>query len=163
MWPIDKPTTIRADLYLRYTVFYCSFYAVILNLLILSEVIIVLTIMVLYVFDYRRVWFRNIIYRFDETWMILKSTDSLTYNSLLTWLIDWLIDRQTVRLTDWLTDWVSIPAIIMENFTLFYSAEEDALLSYADIRSFQVGQNFVTLFWWIKRFFCIHSFSVCRF
>lgn len=30
-------------------------------------------------------------------------------------------------------------AIIMENFSLFYSNEEDALLSYADIRNFQVG------------------------
>lgn len=29
-------------------------------------------------------------------------------------------------------------AIIMENFSLFYSNEEDALLSYADIRNFQV-------------------------
>lgn len=28
-------------------------------------------------------------------------------------------------------------AIIMENFSLFYSSEEDALLSYADIRNFQ--------------------------
>lgn len=28
-------------------------------------------------------------------------------------------------------------AIIMENFSLFYSNEEDALLSYADIRNFQ--------------------------
>lgn len=26
----------------------------------------------------------------------------------------------------------------MENFSLFYSSEEDALLSYADIRNFQV-------------------------
>ena len=31
-------------------------------------------------------------------------------------------------------------AIIMENFSLFYSNEEDALLSYADIRNFQVQQ-----------------------
>jgi hypothetical protein len=30
-------------------------------------------------------------------------------------------------------------AIIMENFSLFYSNEEDALLSYADIRNFQVS------------------------
>ncbi len=29
-------------------------------------------------------------------------------------------------------------AIIMENFSLFYSNEEDALLSYADIRNFLV-------------------------
>lgn len=28
-------------------------------------------------------------------------------------------------------------AIIMENFSLFYSSEEDALLSYADIRNYQ--------------------------
>ena len=36
-------------------------------------------------------------------------------------------------------------AIIMENFSLFYSNEEDALLSYADIRNFQVcaGSNFM--------------------
>lgn len=32
-------------------------------------------------------------------------------------------------------------AIIMENFSLFYSNEEDALLSYADIRNFQVGME----------------------
>jgi len=34
-------------------------------------------------------------------------------------------------------------AIIMENFSLFYSNEEDALLSYADIRNFQNTWNVV--------------------
>uniref|UniRef100_A0A915ABY7 Sodium leak channel NALCN n=1 Tax=Parascaris univalens TaxID=6257 RepID=A0A915ABY7_PARUN len=34
-------------------------------------------------------------------------------------------------------------AIIMENFSLFYSSEEDALLSYADIRNFQNVWNMV--------------------
>merc|ERR1719510_851893 len=34
-------------------------------------------------------------------------------------------------------------AIIMENFSLFYSNEEDALLSYADIRNFQTTWNLV--------------------
>ena len=34
-------------------------------------------------------------------------------------------------------------AIIMENFSLFYSNEEDALLSYADIRNFQITWNLV--------------------
>ncbi|KJH44544.1 transporter, cation channel family protein [Dictyocaulus viviparus] len=34
-------------------------------------------------------------------------------------------------------------AIIMENFSLFYSSEEDALLSYADIRNFQQVWNYV--------------------
>merc|ERR1719445_2340066 len=34
-------------------------------------------------------------------------------------------------------------AIIMENFSLFYSNEEDALLSYADIRHFQNTWNIV--------------------
>ncbi|VVC28002.1 Hypothetical protein CINCED_3A019232 [Cinara cedri] len=34
-------------------------------------------------------------------------------------------------------------AIIMENFSLFYSNEEDALLSYADIRNFQHSWNIV--------------------
>uniref|UniRef100_A0A8R1DJ77 Sodium leak channel NALCN n=1 Tax=Caenorhabditis japonica TaxID=281687 RepID=A0A8R1DJ77_CAEJA len=34
-------------------------------------------------------------------------------------------------------------AIIMENFSLFYSSEEDALLSYADIRNFQFVWNMV--------------------
>ena len=38
-------------------------------------------------------------------------------------------------------------AIIMENFSLFYSNEEDALLSYADIRNFQVKDW--AFFWWI--------------
>ncbi|ODN05809.1 Sodium leak channel non-selective protein [Orchesella cincta] len=37
-------------------------------------------------------------------------------------------------------------AIIMENFTLFYSNEEDALLSYADIRNFQNTWNIVDVF-----------------
>lgn len=36
-----------------------------------------------------------------------------------------------------------IIAIIMENFSLFYSNEEDALLSYADIRNFQNTWNVV--------------------
>uniref|UniRef100_A0A915HXP5 Ion transport domain-containing protein n=1 Tax=Romanomermis culicivorax TaxID=13658 RepID=A0A915HXP5_ROMCU len=36
-------------------------------------------------------------------------------------------------------------AIIMENFSLFYSSEEDALLSYADIRNFQSVWNIVDL------------------
>lgn len=31
----------------------------------------------------------------------------------------------------------------MENFSLFYSSEEDALLSYADIRNFQNVWNMV--------------------
>ena len=34
-------------------------------------------------------------------------------------------------------------AIIMENFSLFYSNEEDALLSYSDIRHFQIVWNIV--------------------
>uniref|UniRef100_A0AC34QHG3 Ion transport domain-containing protein n=1 Tax=Panagrolaimus sp. JU765 TaxID=591449 RepID=A0AC34QHG3_9BILA len=36
-------------------------------------------------------------------------------------------------------------AIIMENFSLFYSSEEDALLSYADIRNFQLVWNIVDI------------------
>lgn len=36
-------------------------------------------------------------------------------------------------------------AIIMENFSLFYSNEEDALLSYADIRNFQNTWNMVDI------------------
>lgn len=39
----------------------------------------------------------------------------------------------------------SFPAIIMENFSLFYSNEEDALLSYADIRNFQNTWNIVDI------------------
>lgn len=34
-------------------------------------------------------------------------------------------------------------AIIIENFSLFYSSEEDALLSYSDIRNFQLVWNSV--------------------
>ena len=37
-------------------------------------------------------------------------------------------------------------AIIMENFSLFYSSEEDALLSYADIRNFQLVWNMVDIY-----------------
>ncbi|KIH50840.1 hypothetical protein ANCDUO_19078 [Ancylostoma duodenale] len=37
----------------------------------------------------------------------------------------------------------TVLAIIMENFSLFYSSEEDALLSYADIRNFQQVWNIV--------------------
>lgn len=33
----------------------------------------------------------------------------------------------------------------MENFSLFYSSEEDALLSYADIRNFQNVWNIVDI------------------
>ncbi len=36
-------------------------------------------------------------------------------------------------------------AIIMENFSLFYSNEEDALLSYSDIRQFQNTWNMVDI------------------
>lgn len=36
-------------------------------------------------------------------------------------------------------------AIIMENFSLFYSSEEDALLSYSDIRNFQLVWNSVDI------------------
>jgi hypothetical protein len=36
-------------------------------------------------------------------------------------------------------------AVIMENFSLFYSSEEDALLSYADIRNYQQVWNMVDL------------------
>ncbi|KAG5876873.1 hypothetical protein JTB14_021236 [Gonioctena quinquepunctata] len=39
----------------------------------------------------------------------------------------------------------TILAIIMENFSLFYSNEEDALLSYADIRNFQNIWNVVDM------------------
>lgn len=38
---------------------------------------------------------------------------------------------------------IIVAAIIMENFSLFYSNEEDALLSYADIRNFQNTWNIV--------------------
>ncbi|EEC06683.1 voltage-gated ion channel, putative, partial [Ixodes scapularis] len=40
---------------------------------------------------------------------------------------------------------ISFSAIIMENFSLFYSNEEDALLSYADIRNFQNTWNMVDI------------------
>lgn len=40
---------------------------------------------------------------------------------------------------------LSFQAIIMENFSLFYSSEEDALLSYADIRNFQNTWNVVDI------------------
>ncbi|KAG0411774.1 hypothetical protein HPB47_011112, partial [Ixodes persulcatus] len=40
---------------------------------------------------------------------------------------------------------ISLSAIIMENFSLFYSNEEDALLSYADIRNFQNTWNMVDI------------------
>jgi hypothetical protein len=33
----------------------------------------------------------------------------------------------------------------MENFSLFYSSEEDALLSYADIRNYQQVWNMVDI------------------
>jgi hypothetical protein len=33
----------------------------------------------------------------------------------------------------------------MQNFSLFYSSEEDALLSYADIRNFQQVWNIVDM------------------
>lgn len=42
-----------------------------------------------------------------------------------------------------LTWLIYLAAIIMENFSLFYSNEEDALLSYADIRNFQNTWNIV--------------------
>jgi hypothetical protein len=42
-------------------------------------------------------------------------------------------------------DTIIVTAIIMENFSLFYSSEEDALLSYADIRNFQQVWNIVDL------------------
>ncbi|KNC21613.1 hypothetical protein FF38_13442 [Lucilia cuprina] len=41
--------------------------------------------------------------------------------------------------------WETDCAIIMENFSLFYSNEEDALLSYADIRNFQNTWNIVDI------------------
>src|SRR5438105_2167841 len=45
-----------------------------------------------------------------------------------------------------ITTWVVLNllvAIIMENFSLFYSSEEDALLSHADIRNYQQVWNLV--------------------
>lgn len=36
-----------------------------------------------------------------------------------------------------------ITAIIVENFSLFYSTEEDQLLSYNDLRHFQIIWNMV--------------------
>lgn len=36
-----------------------------------------------------------------------------------------------------------LPAIIVENFSLFYSTEEDQLLSYNDLRHFQIIWNMV--------------------
>ena len=38
-----------------------------------------------------------------------------------------------------------LTAIIMENFSLFYSNEEDALLSYNDIRQFQNTWNLMDI------------------
>lgn len=42
-------------------------------------------------------------------------------------------------------NFLKLLAIIMENFSLFYSNEEDALLSYADIRNFQNTWNIVDI------------------
>ena len=36
-----------------------------------------------------------------------------------------------------------VTAIIVENFSLFYSTEEDQLLSYNDLRHFQIIWNMV--------------------
>lgn len=38
---------------------------------------------------------------------------------------------------------LSYTAIIVENFSLFYSTEEDQLLSYNDLRHFQIIWNMV--------------------
>ncbi|VDD87897.1 unnamed protein product [Enterobius vermicularis] len=38
-----------------------------------------------------------------------------------------------------------LAAVIIENFSLFYSSEEDALLSYADIRNFQQVWNMIDI------------------
>ena len=40
---------------------------------------------------------------------------------------------------------IVVAAIIMENFSLFYSNDEDALLSYNDIRQFQMTWNMVDI------------------
>lgn len=40
-------------------------------------------------------------------------------------------------------DFVFFLAIIVENFSLFYSTEEDQLLSYNDLRHFQIIWNMV--------------------
>ena len=42
-------------------------------------------------------------------------------------------------------------AIIMENFRLFYSSDEDALLSYSDMRQFQISWNTVDTFRKVSR------------
>ena len=42
----------------------------------------------------------------------------------------------------------------MENFSLFYSNEEDALLSYNDIRQFQNTWNIVDVNRKVSFFFC---------
>jgi len=51
--------------------------------------------------------------------------------------------------------WLS--AIIMENFSLFYSNEEDALLSYNDIRQFQATWNMVD----VNRKVHVRTTSIC--
>jgi hypothetical protein len=53
-----------------------------------------------------------------------------------------------------------IVAIIMENFSLFYSNEEDALLSYNDIRHFQNTWNLVDVNRKVKIFlFLFHEIA----
>lgn len=44
----------------------------------------------------------------------------------------------------WVLIYIAIAAaIIVENFSLFYSTEEDQLLSYNDLRHFQIIWNMV--------------------
>ena len=57
-----------------------------------------------------------------------------------------IIWQQTIHLQQlWSVLILSSSAIIMENFSLFYSNEEDALLSYNDIRQFQNTWNLVDI------------------
>lgn len=49
-------------------------------------------------------------------------------------------------------------AIIMENFSLFYSNDEDAIMSYNDIRNFQQAWNIIDVNRKVGWCFPIHLF-----
>lgn len=61
----------------------------------------------------------------------------------LTFHFCWHTVSYTVALIKLLISLPILVAIIVENFSLFYSTEEDQLLSYNDLRHFQIIWNMV--------------------
>jgi len=105
----------------------------------------------LYKNNYFIIAHQNLSKKKDHSICFFLALPVITMNNSFFYYIQFLVNiNNSLKLFSWLDNYLINEmifccrvAIIMENFSLFYSNEEDALLSYADIRNFQNTWNVV--------------------